>query len=93
MLPNDPDILKELKKEQLRYASDDKDGFIRQKIGKNFNYYDTEGKRIKEKDVILRIETLSVPPAWKNVWISPKENTHLQATGIDDKNRKQYIKN
>lgn len=91
MLPTDPDILKELKKEQLRYSSDDKDGFIRQKFGKDFKYYDTDGKRITDKNTIDRINTLSIPPAWKNVWISPKVNTHLQATGIDDRKRKQYI--
>jgi DNA topoisomerase-1 len=32
-----------------------------------------------------------IPPAWREVWIAPTEDGHLQVTGIDTKNRKQYI--
>lgn len=87
----DPQLKKELKKEELRYMMDDKDGFFRQKAGEKFHYYDTEGKRVFEEKVAERIDSLGIPPAWKNVWISPFHNTHLQATGIDEKKRKQYI--
>lgn len=87
----DPELKKELEKESLRYGSDDKPGFFRQKISGKFKYYDLDGKKINDKKVIERIESLGIPPAWKHVWISPKTNTHLQATGIDDKKRKQYI--
>ncbi|MBI2195832.1 MAG: DNA topoisomerase IB [Candidatus Levybacteria bacterium] len=85
------DLKKELRKEGLRYISDTKPGFMRQKIKPEFYYYDTEGKRIRDKDVIGRIETLAIPPAWKNVWICPSENGYLQATGLDDRGRKQYV--
>jgi len=64
---------------------------MRQKNGKSFTYYDTEGTRIKDKTVIERIEGLGIPPAWKNVWICAAENGYLQATGTDDRKRKQYI--
>lgn len=94
----DPDLLKDLKREDLVYTSDDKPGYFRQKampagrqVGKKFNYYDTDGKRITEKNVIARINKLAIPPAWRDVWISPRTSGHLQATGIDDRKRKQYI--
>lgn len=85
------DLTKELKKEHLSYISDQTPGFFRQKSGKNFAYYDLDGKRIKEEKVIDRITKLAIPPAWEQVWISPKTNGYLQATGIDAKKRKQYI--
>ena len=37
-----------------------------------------------------RIKHLAIPPAWTKVWICPVENGHLQATGRDDRGRKQY---
>ncbi|MBK0370389.1 DNA topoisomerase IB [Flavobacterium agrisoli] len=74
----------------LRYFSDDKRGFYRYKKGKNFLYKDEEGSLIKDKALLERFNKLIIPPAWENVWISPYENGHLQATGIDAKGRKQY---
>lgn len=87
----DPKFEKQLKKEDLRYISDQSSGFFRQKIGKNFKYYDLDGKIIKERKTLERIKSLVIPPAWRNVWICPKDNGHIQATGIDEKRRKQYI--
>lgn len=88
----DPEIKKELRKEELFYTTDKRVGFFRQKIGeKEFAYYGLNGQRISEEETLKRIESLGIPPAWKRVWISPLENTHLQATGIDEKGRKQYI--
>jgi DNA topoisomerase I len=90
-LSNDPQIQKELKKENLRYCSDGNPGFFRQKSGKDFRYYDLDGKWIRDSRTLNRINKLVIPPAWKNVWVCPKNNGHLQATGIDDKGRKQYL--
>lgn len=87
----DPEIKKQLKKEDLRYVSDQIPGFFRQKAGKQFKYYDLDGKIIKDNKILERIDNLVIPPAWKDVWISPIKNGHLQATGIDEKNKKQYI--
>lgn len=89
--PKDSDLVKALKKESLRYASDNTQGYFRQKLRGNFKYYDTKGKKITDEKVIARINSLAIPPAWKKVWISPAANGHIQATGIDDKKRKQYI--
>lgn len=90
-LSTDPSIQKQLKEEGLRFVYDKDPGFFRQKIGRGFKFYDTNGKVINDEKTIDRIEGLVIPPAWKNVWISPKINGHIQATGVDEKQRKQYI--
>jgi DNA topoisomerase IB len=41
--------------------------------------------------LIARIKDLAIPPAWQEVWICPDVNGHIQATGIDDAGRKQYL--
>lgn len=87
----DSKIQSKLKKESLRYVSDSIPGYFRQKNRSVFNYYDTEGSRITNPKTIERINRLAIPPAWKDVWICPAANGHLQATGIDEKGRKQYI--
>lgn len=87
----DSDLIKQAQKIHLRYISDDRPGIRRMKTGKEFKYIDSNGSRISNQNTIERIKNLSIPPAWKDVWISPLENSHLQAVGFDDKNRKQYI--
>lgn len=74
----------------LRYAADFNKGFYRLKQSSSFIYIDENKKKVKAKPVLERIKSLVIPPAWENVWISPFENGHLQATGIDAKGRKQY---
>lgn len=74
----------------LRYVTDDKPGYTRKRRGKKSTYFDTEGKQIKDETRILRLNRLAIPPAYKDVWICPSPNGHLQATGIDDRGRKQY---
>ncbi|HTL90673.1 MAG TPA: DNA topoisomerase IB [Leptolyngbya sp.] len=74
----------------LSYVSDDMPGIQRKKSGKSFHYFDPKGNRIRDKRTIERINSLAIPPAYKNVWICPLENGHLQATGRDAKKRKQY---
>lgn len=75
---------------RLVYMSDTMPGIRRQPSKGQFNYVDAHGKAVDNPDTLARIRSLILPPAWENVWISPKENGHLQATGIDTKNRKQY---
>src|SRR3981081_48029 len=74
----------------LRYVRDERPGFTRKSHGKKFEYFDTQGKRIKGKSDLMRIRSLVIPPAWNDVWICPSPNGHLQATGRDAKGRKQY---
>src|SRR5689334_12105581 len=88
---NDPVAMaKELKTISLRYVSDTTPGITRQKKGKGFVYIKND-EIITDPNVKNRIDKLVIPPAWKEVWISPTENGHIQATGRDEKGRKQYI--
>ena len=46
---------------------------------------------INDPAKIERIEVLVIPPAWKDVWISPRPGAKLQATGVDKAGRRQYL--
>lgn len=74
----------------LRYAANSDEGYYRNKVNGDFVYTDENRKKIRNKEILERIKKLVIPPAWKNVWISPYENGHLQVTGTDVKGRKQY---
>lgn len=73
----------------LVYVNDGEAGIARVRQGKEFSYT-LKGKPVKDKNVLKRIKALVLPPAWENVWICTNANGHLQATGVDTKNRKQY---
>lgn len=75
----------------LVYVLDSTIGIQRVKKGKGFEYVENETKVIRNKVVLTRLANLKIPPAWRDVWICPLENGHLQATGLDAKSRKQYI--
>ena len=77
--------------EGLIHVSDNTPGFTRKKHGKGFAYYDTTGRKITDQKINRRLNALAIPPAWENVWISPSTAGYLQATGVDSKNRKQYL--
>ena len=74
----------------LRYVSDDQPGIRRQRVGRGFRYLGVDGRPIREPEVLRRIKTLMIPPAWTDVWICPRPDGHLQATGRDARGRKQY---
>jgi DNA topoisomerase-1 len=74
----------------LRYVSDAQPGYTRKRKGESFQYFDTEGKLIRDETRLLRIRRLAIPPAYTDVWICPSPNGHIQATGRDDRRRKQY---
>ncbi len=74
----------------LRYVTDDTPGITRRGAGKGFSYRDPDGSKVTDKRVLARIKALAIPPAWTDVWICPSPNGHLQATGRDDRGRKQY---
>lgn len=52
---------------------------------------DERGRTVTDADTLARVEALVIPPAWHDVWISPHPNGHIQAVGIDDAGRKQYL--
>jgi len=74
---------------QLIYVSDQQPGIKRVKKGKSFSYV-SGSKKVSDAETLQRIKKLVIPPAWQNVWICTLDNGHLQATGVDIKNRKQY---
>jgi DNA topoisomerase-1 len=75
---------------RLRRVDCSESGIRRRRRGKGFEYLDADGRRITEPSVIERIRELAIPPAWKDVWISPYPMGHIQATGTDAAGRKQY---
>jgi DNA topoisomerase I len=74
----------------LRYVADDRPGITRHRHGKAFVYRSSEGRAVRDSATLSRIRSLVIPPAWTDVWISPIENGHIQATGRDARRRKQY---
>jgi DNA topoisomerase-1 len=66
-------------------------GWRRRGRKQNFQYVDSRGKKITDPDKIARIEGLVIPPAWRDVWISPRPKAKLQATGVDRAGRRQYL--
>jgi DNA topoisomerase-1 len=74
----------------LVYVSDEEPGIRRRKAGKGFVYVGPDGKALRDEAVLKRIRSLAVPPAYKDVWICLDPRGHIQATGRDDKGRKQY---
>lgn len=73
----------------LEYVPDSRPGLVRRRCGRGFTYLD-DGDAVRA-DTRDRIERLAIPPAWTDVWISPNERGYLQASGLDDADRKQYL--
>ena len=74
----------------LVYVSDEEPGIRRRRAGKGFSYKWPDGKTVTEEDTLERIRKLAIPPAYRDVWICADPDGHIQATGRDDKGRKQY---
>jgi DNA topoisomerase IB len=66
-------------------------GVTRARDGEGFRFYGPSGPEITDQETMRRIRTLSIPPAWENVWISADPLGHIQATGLDSKGRTQYL--
>ena len=65
-------------------------GIRRERLGGGFTYRYATGDTVREQEVLNRIRSLAIPPAWERVWICPDPDGHLQATGRDARRRKQY---
>lgn len=74
----------------LLYVNDDDPGLRRIKSGDGFAYRDPDGESVDDAGTIERIRALAIPPAWTDVWICPSPRGHIQATGRDQRGRKQY---
>lgn len=84
----DPTEIAELA--ELQYVSDEAPGLVRHRRGRGFSYERHDGAPVTAKER-ARIKSLSIPPAWSNVWIGTDPRGHIQATGRDNAGRKQYI--
>lgn len=93
---NAPEIVTDIEPEKIAavaglvYVHDNKPGLTRKLEGEHFSFYTKDGTRITDEAEIKRIRALAIPPAYTDVWICPKANGHIQATGRDAKGRKQY---
>lgn len=74
----------------LVFVSPEKGGIYRKGEPGKFKYEDHKGNKVVDAAALERVQKLVLPPAWKEVWISPKKNGYLQAVGIDVAGRKQY---
>ena len=74
----------------LKFVSDAAPGISRTKRTKLFRYTGPDGRLIRDPATLARILALAIPPAWTDVWICPRADGHIQATGRDARGRKQY---
>jgi DNA topoisomerase IB len=76
---------------RLRRSDPSTPGITRRRHGGGFVYLDPEAGRITDPEVVQRVKSLVIPPAWTDVWICPHPNGHLQAVGTDAAGRRQYL--
>ncbi len=88
--PEDHDPAEAAASVGLRYTDDSRPGIRRRRSGKGFRYVGPDDRSIRDPKVLARIKSLVIPPAWEDVWICPFPLGHIQATGRDEKGRKQY---
>src|SRR3954451_24732625 len=77
--------------QRLRRSDCSGPGIKRRRRGKGFEYLGPDDERVEEPEVLKRIAELVIRPAWREVWICPYPGGHIQATGVDDRGRKQYL--
>nr|WP_325099694.1 DNA topoisomerase IB [Aquamicrobium zhengzhouense] len=75
---------------ELVYVNDGEVGIKRRRAGKGFSYVRYGGEKVYNKEDLARIRALAIPPAWTDVWICADASGHIQATGRDQRGRKQY---
>jgi DNA topoisomerase IB len=76
---------------RLRRSNCSGPGISRRRRGSGFSYLDPEGGSVSDEDTLERIRGLAIPPAWREVWICDDPYGHIQATGLDEAGRKQYL--
>jgi DNA topoisomerase-1 len=74
----------------LVYVTDEQRGIQRERAGEGFRCLKANGDPVSDEATLERIRKLAIPPAWSDVWICPRPNGHIQATGRDARGRKQY---
>ena len=84
------EAIQHAKEAGLRYVYDAEPGFARKRAGSGFTYQTADGNKLADATHLARVKKLAVPPAWEKVWICRYANGHIQATGLDARQRKQY---
>lgn len=80
----------DLRSHHLVFTHDGMPGYHRLRKGKGFSYLSPDGSVLRSAMERKRITALVIPPAYDSVWVCRLPNGHLQATGIDQRGRKQY---
>ena len=76
---------------RLRRSNTTGRGYSRVRSGRGFSFRDPDGATVIDASLASRFRSLAIPPAWTEVWISPYDNGHVLATGLDEAGRRQYI--
>src|SRR5690606_6361358 len=76
---------------RLRRSRTTTPGIRRVRRGRGIAYLGPDGAPVTDPETLERIAALAIPPAWREVWISPHPHGHIQATGVDDAGRRQYL--
>lgn len=74
----------------LTHSDDRQPGITRRALRRGWAYHDATGERITDRDEIARLDAIALPPAYRDCWFCPSAHGHIQATGYDDRGRKQY---
>lgn len=74
----------------IRFVDDSMAGITRRLIRGKWAYWHADGTRITDRDEIDRLNAIALPPAYQRAWFCCDPNGHVQATGFDEKGRKQY---
>lgn len=72
------------------HSDDNMPGIRRRALKHGWAYLDIDGTRITDQTEIDRLNAIAMPPAYRDCWFCPSCNGHIQATGYDDRGRKQY---
>ena len=75
---------------RIVHADDSRPGITRRSLKRGWAYHLPDGTRITDRDEIDRLNAVAMPPAYRDCWFCLKHNGHIQATGYDDRGRKQY---
>lgn len=82
-MPSDPSA-------RLVFVDDSLPGITRRRAGKGWRYFDAAGLPVADRAEVARLNSVALPPAYRDAWFCPAATGHILATGIDGKGRKQY---
>lgn len=75
---------------RIVYHDDEEPGIARRKMRHGWGYFDPAGNRITDREEIDRLNSIGLPPAYRDAWFCPDPLGHIQAVGWDERGRKQY---